>query len=240
VSSSWLDRSNRITAFAEILKTARRASVSSQPHPFATHWLIRDTIVSAHISAAGRGALVFVGDSIVEGFYGSRIGPLPVINAGYSGIGIEALAPRVPRLVEVARPRIVALLVGTNDGQNGRSPVQRKVAAARFDGMVAKLAEAQVPSIVVTPPPVEPGKRLSDLYSKEAMSEVARLIAEAGSRHGFPVVDLHGAFLRADLEAKAGVTTDGVHLSAAAYERLRTMLEAAIAGSISESARTAT
>jgi hypothetical protein len=91
--------------------------VTSQPNPFAPHWLIRDIVISSHKSAVGPGGLLFIGDSIVEGFYWNRIGALPVLNAGYSGIWTEALEPRVPLLLNSAEPSIAVLLVGTNDSK---------------------------------------------------------------------------------------------------------------------------
>ena len=78
--------------------------VTSQPNPFAPHWLIRDIVIGSHRSAVGPGGLLFVGDSLVEGFYWNRVGSLPVLNAGYSGIWTEALEPRVPLLLNSAEP----------------------------------------------------------------------------------------------------------------------------------------
>jgi lysophospholipase L1-like esterase len=91
--------------------------VTSQPNPFAPHWLIRDIVIASHRAAVGPGGLLFVGDSLVEGFYWNRVGSLPVLNAGYSGIWTEALEPRIPLLLQSASPSLAVLLVGTNDAK---------------------------------------------------------------------------------------------------------------------------
>src|SRR5919107_5486939 len=107
--------------------------VTSQPNPFAPHWLIRDIVISAHRSAVGPGGLLFVGDSIVEGFYWNRIGSLPVLNAGYSGIWTEALEPRVPLLLQSACPGMAVLFVGTNDAKKDCTESALDGVADHFD-----------------------------------------------------------------------------------------------------------
>ncbi|MBF9232340.1 SGNH/GDSL hydrolase family protein [Microvirga alba] len=199
--------------------------MTAQPNPFAPHWLIRDIVIGSHIPAAGPGNLLFIGDSIVEGFYWNRIGSLPVINAGYSGIWTEALEPKVPRLVEVARPRLVALLVGTNDAKKGRTESDLDAVATLFERIVEHAEKAGVPFIVMTPPPVEKDKRLTSFYSVDAMGSLSRRIIRIAERHGAGMVDMHGAFADENGEAKAGVTTDGIHLSSQAYRAMHDMLE---------------
>ncbi|NIX77205.1 SGNH/GDSL hydrolase family protein [Microvirga terricola] len=202
---------------------------AQQPNPFAPHWLIRDIVIGSHIPAAGPGNLLFIGDSIVEGFYWNRVAALPVVNAGYSGIWTEALEPKVPRLVEAAKPRIVALLVGTNDAKKGQTESGLDAVIDVFSRTVRQAVSAGAPVIVVTPPPVETSKRLTNFYSVEAMSLLSRRIMSIAEGEGVHVVDMHGAFAAENGDAKAGVTTDGVHLSAQAYRAMHDMLERKIA-----------
>ena len=96
--------------------------------------------------------LLFVGDSIVEGFYWNRIGTLPLLNAGYSGIWAEALEPRVPLLLQSAEPAVAALLVGTNDAKKDCTESALDGVAEHFDRIVGHFHEAGVALVVVTPP----------------------------------------------------------------------------------------
>lgn len=202
--------------------------MTSQPNPFAPHWLIRDIVIGSHRAAVGPGGLLFVGDSLVEGFYGNRIGALPVLNAGYSGIWTEALEPRVPLLLQSARPRLAALLVGTNDAKKDCSESALDAVAAHFDTIVRHFETASVPVIVMTPPPVEKAKRLTGFYSPEAMASLSRRIATAAQGRAAALVDLHKAFAGEDGAAREGMTTDGIHLSAQAYRLMHAMLERTI------------
>jgi lysophospholipase L1-like esterase len=203
--------------------------VTSQPNPFAPHWLIRDIVIGSHRSAVGPGGLLFVGDSLVEGFYWNRLGSLPVLNAGYSGIWTEALEPRVPLLLNSAEPGIAALLVGTNDAKKDRGEGSLDGVAEHFDRIIRHFEAAAVPVIVLTPPPIEQGKRLTGFYSAEAMASFSRRIVQIAHGRAAAIVDLQKAFGDNEGAARKGVTTDGVHLSAQAYRELHHMLETTVA-----------
>ena len=203
--------------------------MTSQPNPFAPHWLIRDIVISAHKAAVGPGGLLFIGDSIVEGFYWNRLGALPVLNAGFSGIWTEALEPRVPLLLESARPRIAVLLVGTNDAKKDCTESSLAGAAKHFDRIVGSFDAAQVPVIVLTPPPIEQAKRLTSFYSPDAMTSLSRSMVTIAEGRAAAVIDLQNAFADGHGAARAGMTTDGIHLSSEAYRRLHDMLDTTIA-----------
>ncbi len=203
--------------------------MTSQPNPFAPHWLIRDIVISSHKSAVGPGGLLFVGDSLVEGFYWNRIGAMPVLNAGYSGIWTEALEPRVPLLLKSAQPGLAVLLVGTNDAKKDCTESGLDGVAEHFETIIRHFEEANVPFVVLTPPPVEQGKRLTSFYAAEAMAALSRRIVQMVKGRAVAIVDLQRAFADGNGTAKAGITTDGIHLSAEAYRLLHDMLETTIA-----------
>jgi lysophospholipase L1-like esterase len=202
--------------------------VTSQPNPFAPHWLIRDIVISSHKSAVGPGGLLFIGDSIVEGFYWNRIGALPVLNAGYSGIWTEALEPRVPLLLNSAEPDLAVLLVGTNDAKKDCTESALDGVAEHFERIVGHFGDAKVPVIVLTPPPIEQAKRLTSFYSPDAMASLSRRILQIAEGRVAGIVDLQSAFGNGSGAAREGMTTDGIHLSASAYRLLRDMLETTI------------
>jgi lysophospholipase L1-like esterase len=203
--------------------------VTSQPNPFAPHWLIRDIVISSHRSAVGPGGLLFIGDSNVEGFYWNHIGALPVLNAGFSGIWTEALEPRVPLLLNSAEPSVAVLLVGTNDAKKDCTEGALDHVSKHFERIVAHFGEADVPVVVLTPPPIEQAKRLTSFYSSDAMSSLSRRILQIADGRAAGIVDLQNAFADSSGAAREGMTTDGVHLSAQAYRLLHDMLEATIA-----------
>jgi len=199
--------------------------VTSQPNPFAPHWLIRDIVISSHKAAVGPGGVLFIGDSIVEGFYWNRLGSLPLLNAGYSGIWTEALEPRVPLLLNSVEPRIAVLLVGTNDAKKDATESALDDVAKHFERIVGHFDDAQVPVVVLTPPPIEQGKRLTSFYSPDSMATLSRRIVQIADGRAAGIVDLQSAFADDKGAAREGMTADGIHLSAQGYQLLRDMLE---------------
>ena len=217
--------------------------MTSQPNPFAPHWLIRDIVIGSHRATVGPGGLLFVGDSLVEGFYWNRIGTWPVLNAGYSGIWTETLEPRVPLLLQASRPRVAVLLVGTNDAKKDCTESGLDGVTEHFEKIIRHFGSAAVPVVVMTPPPIERAKRLTGFYSAEAMASLSGRIVQVSQGRAAAVVDLQRAFADADGSARAGITTDGIHLSAEAYRLLHGMLEktmAAIGPGRSDDQRNAT
>ena len=198
--------------------------MATQPNPFAPHWLIRDIVISAHRSAVGPGGLLFVGDSIVEGFYWNQLGSLPVLNAGYSGIWTEALEPRIPLLLKSADPALAVLLVGTNDAKKDCSEDGLDEAVKNLDQIVGHFDEASVPLIAMTPPPIEKAKRVTSFYSVDAMADVSRRIVETCDGRAAAIVDLQSALSDGDGAAREGMTVDGIHLSPEGYRLMHDML----------------
>ncbi|MEE1655155.1 GDSL-type esterase/lipase family protein [Microvirga sp. CF3062] len=203
--------------------------MTSQPNPFAPHWLIRDIVIGSHRSIVGPGGLLFVGDSLVEGFYWNRISSLPVLNAGYSGIWTEALEPRVPLLLKSAEPGIAVLLVGTNDAKKDCTESTLDGVTEYFETIIRHFEAAAVPVIVMTPPPIERAKRLTGFYSADAMASLRGRIVQIAEGRAAAIVDLHTAFGDGEGAAREGLTTDGVHLSAMAYRELHDVLEKTVA-----------
>ncbi|MBQ0823073.1 hypothetical protein KBI52_23065 [Microvirga sp. HBU67558] len=203
--------------------------MTSQPNPFAPHWLIRDIVISAHKAAVGPGGLLFIGDSIVEAFYWNSIGALPVLNAGFSGIWTEALEPRVPLLLESAEPSVAVLLVGTNDAKKDCTESALDGVTEHFERIIGHFNGVQVPVIVLTPPPIEQAKRLTSFYSPDAMASLSRRIVQVAEGRVAGLLDLQNAFADGSGAARAGITTDGVHLSVQAYKLLYDMLETTLA-----------
>jgi lysophospholipase L1-like esterase len=203
--------------------------VTSQPNPFAPHWLIRDIVISSHRSAVGPGGLLFVGDSLVEGFYWNRIASLPVLNAGYSGIWTEALEPRVPLLLKAAEPSVAVLLVGTNDAKKDCTEAALDHVSKHLEAILRHFESASVPFVVLTPPPIERSKRLTSFYSADAMASLSGRIVQIANGRASATVDLYRAFGNSEGAAREGLTTDGVHLSARAYRQLHDVLEKTVA-----------
>lgn len=91
---------------------------------FAEHWQARRLAWSRRV-AADQGAVVFVGDSITEGWgddMGASFPGLKVANRGISGDTSRGVLIRIEGDVLALHPRGIVVLVGTNDIEEGADP----------------------------------------------------------------------------------------------------------------------
>jgi lysophospholipase L1-like esterase len=121
------------------------------------------------------------------------------------------------------------LLVGTNDAKKDCTENSLDAVAEHFKHILTHFEDAGVPLVVMTPPPVEKAKRLTGFYSAEAMTSLSQRIATMAYGRVAGIVDLQKALADGDGTARAGMTMDGIHLSAQGYRLMHGMLETTIA-----------
>jgi lysophospholipase L1-like esterase len=130
---------------------------------------------------------------------------------GHSGWRIDEIAARVRGWLEHYRPRIVLLMVGTNDlVQDHRIAT----APARLDALIGTIAgRSPPPSVLVASLP--PLADRADSAAARTFNRAIAGIVEARARNGYDVrfVDLHAGLSTRDL-------ADGVHPNAAGYAKL--------------------
>ena len=88
---------------------------------FRKLWLEKRSRWFRH-TARDQGAVVFLGDSITQGWgdeMGASFGPLKVANRGISGDTTRGMLLRLERDVLALHPRAVVMLMGTNDLEEG-------------------------------------------------------------------------------------------------------------------------
>ncbi|MGO4196848.1 SGNH/GDSL hydrolase family protein [Rhizobium sp. YAF28] len=189
----------------------------------AVHWDLRQSIIALQADAIGPGAVLLLGDSLIESFAWDGVAGCRLINAGFAGIWTEKLAPRVETLLTLSRPSAVAVLVGTNDA-DPRKPEQWDVFDAKYGDIVRAIKTRNIPLIVITPPPLEAGKGVASLYSPDRLSRVVSSILVEARRNGAAIIDLNKEMSNADHMAQPGTTADGIHLAGAASRHLRELL----------------
>jgi N-acetylglucosamine-6-sulfatase len=152
-------------------------------------------------------SIVMLGDSITaEGDWSALLPEYPITNMGYSGATTEQLIPVAARLAP-SRPGIVFVLTGTNDLRDDHPP---EWTAARLDELL-DLFEPGTTVIVQTIMP-----RADRPEEAAAIADAIRTTATA---RGLRVLDLYTAFDDGNGGLIAAETTDGVHLTAAGYDR---------------------
>jgi lysophospholipase L1-like esterase len=140
---------------------------------FQKTWHDRRTSFAA-TAQQDQGSVVFLGDSITQG-WGDRLIPsfpeLHVSNRGISGDTSRGVLVRLPEDVLSLHPRAVVLLIGTNDLEEGAAP---EVIAGNVKLVIESLRQhdpampvvlcAVFPSSAAKKRPVDQIKRLNELY----------------------------------------------------------------------------
>ena len=195
-------------------------------------WLARfkDEDTKLGPPAAGENRVVFMGDSITEGWPLDKSFPgKPYVNRGISGQTTPQMLVRFYADVVALHPRIVHILAGTNDvagntGPNSPQDFMNNIRAmtdlARANGIKVLIGSIPPSSHLSWRPEVTPGPRIAELN--------AWLERFAAERHAI-YVDYHAALAAPDGSMRADLTHDGVHPHRAGYALMRPLAESAIA-----------
>lgn len=82
---------------------------------WTAHFEARLGMLPLYTATAGTGQTVLVGDSNTEAFWWSMVAGCRIINAGMGGATVHDVAQRASLIAAITRPRIVHVMVGTND-----------------------------------------------------------------------------------------------------------------------------
>lgn len=163
--------------------------------------------------------LVFVGDSITEGWGNNAIWQKHYPKASNLGIGGDTTQNVLWRLengeVEGLAPKAVVILIGTNNfGLHGDKPddVVRGVAAV-VQAVRKKLPKAKVLLLGIFPRDANPKAGI-----RESLKKVNAEIAKLDDKKSVRFLDLGPKFLAADGSIAKEIMPDALHLSEKGYE----------------------
>jgi lysophospholipase L1-like esterase len=160
---------------------------------------------------APAGRVVFLGDSITEGGLWDELFPdLPVLNRGISGDTTQDLRDRLDDALN--EPRLVSLLIGTNDLHGPRAGRHIDQIAARCREIVDRIHE-RAPGAGVLLNSLMPR---TTFYAERLgiLNDRYRAIA---AETGAVFIDLWPALANASGELREEYTRDHLHLTASGY-----------------------
>ena len=183
----------------------------------------------ANRAGQDRGAVVFLGDSITQG-WGDRLAtafaPMKVANRGISGDTTRGMLIRLGQDVLTLDPAGVVMLMGTNDLEEGASPEQ---IVGNVGLILRRIRDdsPEVPIVICEVFPSSPEKS----RPPEAIREVnRRLAALVAGETGVILLDTWTLFADESGNARAGEFPDRLHPNDVGYEKwagaLRPLLEA--------------
>lgn len=191
-------------------------------HPAANPtWMARH---EGFVAAAQRGTnVVFLGDSITDRWQqaGSAVwraafAPMGASNFGISGDGVGQVLWRVQHgEIAPSAPRVVVLLIGTND-LSRHTPAE----VAAGVGAITQTIHEQSPGTKVLLTGLLPRGDAADSPYRPAIAEVNRLFAGMADGQTVQFVDPSAAFVNGDGSLRRDLLPDTLHPNAAGYRIL--------------------
>jgi lysophospholipase L1-like esterase len=202
-------------------------------HPYVKEndWAWECKYAQADKQLAARPRVVFIGDSITEGWV-----PLaPALFAGGAvgrGIGGQTSPQILVRFYQDVvrlRPRVVHIMIGTNDLGGNTGPTS----AERFENHVMAMVDiAKANGIGVVLGSILPAARIPWKPKLETARQVVALNAwlrALARARGAVYADYHGALVNGEGGMNPDVAPDGIHPNAKGYAVMEPITRAAIA-----------
>ncbi|HMN10036.1 MAG TPA: SGNH/GDSL hydrolase family protein [Gemmatimonadaceae bacterium] len=222
----------QVALLALALVVAGPAAVRAQQGDWANLARYREANIALGAPAPGDARVVFMGNSITEGwapYFATMFPGKQYVGRGISGQTTPQMLVRFRQDVIALRPAVVVILAGTNDiaGNTGPSTLEM------IEDNLASMAElAQANGIRVVLSSVLP---VWDYPWKRGVEPAPRIVAlndwmrrYAASR-GLVYLDYHSAMADERNGLRAELSGDGVHPNEAGYRVMAPRAEAAIA-----------
>lgn len=203
----------------------------AHPYILKNDWAWECRYAEANSQQAERPRVVFIGDSITEGWipqYAARFGS-GVVGRGIGGQTSPQILVRFYQDVVRLKPRVVHIMIGTNDiggntGPNSPEMYKNHVAAmvdlARANGIGVVIGSILPAATIPWRPQIKPAKQVVALN--------AWLRNLARSRRAV-YADYHGALANAEGGMNPDLAPDGIHPNAKGYAVMEPIAKAAIA-----------
>jgi lysophospholipase L1-like esterase len=196
---------------------------------------------NAKVSAPAKdeGRVVFMGDSITDGWQNPQFGGFfpgkPYLDRGISGQTTAQMLLRFRPDVLALAPRVVAILAGTNDiaGNTGRMTLEE------IEGNLASMSELahanEIRVVLCSVMPVSDlttpeGKKIIQTQGRPPEKIVAlnQWIKKYAAEHGDVYLDYFAAMVDENGFLKSDLTDDGLHPNAKGYAIMAPLAEQAI------------
>lgn len=173
---------------------------------------------------------VFIGDSITDNWIDAD--PLMftdgLVDRGISGQTTAQMLVRYRSDVIALKPQVVHIMAMTNDIAGNTGAATMETVLGNIQTM-AELADAHgIKVILASVPPAVAFPWSPALQPAPQIAAINRWLADYARSRGFTYVDYHAAMAQADGAMKPGLSTDGVHPTAAGYKIMRPLARQAI------------
>lgn len=200
------------------------------------HWDVRLAISKLQVLTVGTGGVLMIGDSITEQFWWTTIAGQRIVNAGQGGAGIDEAIIVADEMLPVAKPKVVALMIGVNDCVRG-AEANPTAWGVKYRMLLAKIHAAGAVPVPVNILPVEQNPALGlgvNYFNTDCIAALNSQWYSAIIDRGEMYVNFNYVFAVAPAYRymQPGWTADGVHLNGVGSRQFYYQLEPAITSAL--------
>ena len=187
---------------------------------------------NARLIASGtRVDIVFLGDSITEGWRDKRPGFFRAgrIGRGISGQTTAQMVLRMMADVVDLRPRAVHIMAGTNDIAGNTGPMTAEMTRDNFRMMAAIARANGLRLLLASIPPAASFPWRPGLETRRPIAAMNAWLRGFARETGATYVDYNPALADASGAMRPGFASDGVHPTEAGYDAMASVIEPVLA-----------
>jgi len=183
------------------------------------------------LPASAENRVVFLGNSITEGWINSRpdfFSTHPYINRGISGQTTPQMLIRFRQDVIALQPKVVVILAGTNDIAGNTGPSTIEMIEDNLASMSELAAANDIRVVLSSVLPVYDYPWKPGLKPADKIIALNAWIKQFCEKKGFIYLDYFSSLADERNGMKASLSSDGVHANVEGYKIMEPLVEAAI------------
>lgn len=191
------------------------------PVPRDANWMKRHDLINARVKAAPDSQLLFIGDSITQGWEGAgkqaweAFSAYKPLNLGIGGDRTQHVLWRLENgNIAGVKPKAAVIMIGTNNS-NGKDNTAAEIAegiTAIVTKLRKELPETKLLVLAIFPRGEKPNPQ------REKIAEVNATVAKLADGKNIHFLDIGDKFLEADKSLSKEIMPDFLHLSPKGYQ----------------------
>jgi lysophospholipase L1-like esterase len=171
--------------------------------------------------------IVFLGDSITEGWHDNRPGFFTRgrINRGIGGQTTPQMVLRMYSDVVELRPKAMHIMAGTNDIAGNTGPMTAHMTEDNFRAMADIATRHRIKLLLAPIPPAASFPWAPEVKTRPRIAEINAWLKRFARDNGATWVDYWRVLDDGTGAMKPGLAIDGVHPNEAGYDAMATVLE---------------
>ena len=170
--------------------------------------------------------VVFMGDSITEGWFDKRPGFFTRrrVDRGIGGQTTSQMVLRMMSDVVALRPRVVHIMGGTNDIAGNTGPMTAEMTENNIRAMTDIAQGEGIKVLIASVPPAANFPWAPAIETRRAIAELNRRLKRLAAQKGATWVDYHPVLDDGTGAMKSGLSYDGVHPTEVGYDAMASFI----------------